>query len=247
MPDSVPSLFKHRCVRTVAVVDDTEERQGHGKENALLHAKENNNHCGRDRQREFTRALAADDAESTQINKTHSDSEYDRPKNTMRKKLQRAGEEKKDQSNDPSGGEVRQLVCAAGAFDHGGLCGAPIHNKCAAESCGGIGGREADKVSVFVELLMMASGICARCCGALRNDHHKTRAGNGKQHLHVSPTQIMQTQMRQATGDGAENGDTPLCPVKDSARRDCSGNRKESTGQLGGKVIEEEDTGYNCE
>ena len=53
--------------------------------------------------------------------------------------------------------------------------------------------------------------------------------------------------MRQATRHRAENGDTPLCPVKDAARCDCPGNHKESTGQLGGKAMEEEDTGYNCE
>ena len=122
-----------------------------------------------------------------------------------------------------------------------------MHNKGAAESRGSIGSREADKVGVFVELLMMASGICARCCGTLRNDHDQTRACNGKEHFHVSPTQIRQTQMRQATRHGAENGDTPLCPVKDAARCDCPGNHKESTGQLGGKAMEEEDTGYNCE
>ena len=179
---------------------------------------------------------------AAQIDKAHGDGEHNRSKNTLRKKLQRTGEEKKDQSNDASGGQVRQLVCAAGTFDHGGLCGAAIHNKGAAESRGGIGGREADKVGVLVELLMMASGICARCCGALRNDHDKTRAGDRKQRFHVSPTQIGQTQMRQAAGHRAENGDARLRPVKDGARRDCPGNRKERTGQLGGKAVEEEDS-----
>ena len=64
-----------------------------------------------------------------------------------------------------------QLACAAGAFHHGCLCGATIYNESAAESRGGIGGREADKVGVLVELLMMASGVHARRCGALRNNH----------------------------------------------------------------------------
>ena len=134
------------------------------------------------------------------------------PKNTMRKKLQRTGEEKKHQGNDASGREVRELVCAARTFDHGGLCRAPIHNKGAAESRCGIGGGETDQVAVFVEFLMMASGICARCCGALRNDHDETGAGHGNKCCHVSPTQIRQTQMGQATGHGSENGDAPLSP-----------------------------------
>jgi len=82
-------------------MNDAEQRQGHGKENALLHANENNNRSGRDRQHEFTGALAADDAESTQIDETRSDSEHDCAKHTMRKKLQRTGEEKKDPGPSP--------------------------------------------------------------------------------------------------------------------------------------------------
>jgi hypothetical protein len=229
------------------VVDDAEQRQGHRKENALLHADENDNRRSCDRQREFTGALAADGAESTQIDETHRDSEHDRAKNTIRKKLKRTRKEDENQNNDASGDEVRQLICAARTFDHSGLCWAPIHHKRAAESRGGIGGRETDKVGVFVELLMMASGICARRRGTLRNDHYQTRTSNGKKDFHVSPTQIRQPQLGQASGHGSENGDTSLCPVKDGARRDRPGNRKESTGQLGGNAMAEQDSGYNCE
>jgi hypothetical protein len=92
---------------------------------------------------------------------------------------------------------------------------------------------------------MMVGGIRARCCGTLSNDHDQTSAGNGKERFHVFPAHIRQTQMRQATGHGAENGDTPLRPVKVCAGRDSSGNHKESSGQLGGKAMEEEDTRYN--
>jgi hypothetical protein len=53
--------------------------------------------------------------------------------------------------------------------------------------------------------------------------------------------------MGQASGHGAENRDTPLCPVKDGTRRDCPGNRKESTRQHGGSAMEEQDSSYNCE
>jgi hypothetical protein len=65
---------------------------------------------------------------------------------------------------------------------------APIHHKRAAESRGGIGGSESDKVSVFVELLMMASSICARRRGTLCNNHHQTRTSDGKKDFHVCPT-----------------------------------------------------------
>src|SRR5271163_2672242 len=53
--------------------------------------------------------------------------------------------------------------------------------------------------------------------------------------------------MGQACGHGAENGDTSLRPVKDSARRDRSGNCQKSTGKRRSDAMAEHDGGYNCE
>jgi len=142
---------------------------------------------------------------------------------------------------------VRHLACAAGAFDHGGLCGAAIHHEGAAECGCGIGRGEANEVGVFVDLLMMPRGVYARCGGALRNDHDKTRAGDRKQRFHVSSTEFGPAQVRKATGYRAENGDTRLGPVKNGARRDCPGNGKERPWQPGCKKLEGKNTRYNRE
>src|ERR1700735_3425649 len=52
--------------------------------------------------------------------------------------------------------------------------------------------------------------------------------------------------MRQAAGDGAENGDSMLRPMKDGACCDCSSDGKERAGQLGSKAAKKEDADYDC-
>ena len=62
LPESFISLFKHRSVRTIALVNDAQQRQAHREQNALLHANKNHNRRSCDRQHVFAGALAADGA-----------------------------------------------------------------------------------------------------------------------------------------------------------------------------------------
>src|SRR5580698_10089263 len=94
---------------------------------------------------------------------------------------------------------------------------------------------------------MVARSVCPRCRRTLRYHHNQTRAGDGKEGYYVSPTQIRQTQMGQASGHGSENGDTALSPMKDGARRDCPRNRKESPGKPGGNAMAEHNSGHHNE
>ena len=117
----------------------TQQRERHRQQDALLDADNHYNRRGGQCQSQLPRALAADVAQPAHVDETDGDREYDRSKYTARQILQRSGEEKKYERNDPRGSQVRELASAAGALNHRGLRRAAVHYECAAERRGRIG------------------------------------------------------------------------------------------------------------
>ena len=53
--------------------------------------------------------------------------------------LERSGQEKEHERDDPGSCQVRELASAAGAFNHRSLRRAAVHHECGAERRGRIG------------------------------------------------------------------------------------------------------------
>ena len=88
----------------------------------------------------FCGTLLANLREAAQVDHVNGDEKNHRAEDALGKVLQRFGEKEQDEGDGGGGDDLSDLALTAGAFDHGGLCGAAIDDEASAEGCSGIRG-----------------------------------------------------------------------------------------------------------
>ena len=106
------------------------------------------------------------------------DREHDARQHAVRQILQRARQEQEDKEHDRGEGKLGDLASRARPVRHRGLRRTAVDDESPADRRGGVRGRKAEDVGVFVDPFLMPNRIDARRGRALGDDHHEARDGD---------------------------------------------------------------------
>ena len=182
----------------IAVAHMPEQRQSDRQQDALLDADRDNGRRGGDGKIKLARAFAPNVAQTGDVDHADRDREHDAGQHAARQVLQRAGQEQQHQQHDACEYQLRDLAARARAIRHRGLGRAAVDHERPAHRGGGIRGRQPEDVRILVDALVITQRECARCRGALRDDHHEARSGDRQQRQGFAPAHVGQPERRQA-------------------------------------------------
>ena len=135
------------------MADVPDERESDRQQDALLDADRRHGRGGEKRQEEFARAFAPDVRRGLHVDHADRDGEHDARQHAARQVLQRAGQEQEHDQHDGGEDELRDLAARARPIRHSRLGRAAVDDEGPADRRGGVGGRLAQDVGVFVDAL----------------------------------------------------------------------------------------------
>ena len=180
-------------------------------------------------------------AQALEIHQPDRDREDDGRERALRQILQRASQEEEHEYDDPGRHDLCELASSAGPFDHRGLRRAAVDDERSRERRGRVGRRQAEKIRVFVERLVVSRGVGARHRSALRHDHEKTGARHRKERQDIPPAHLRQGDPRQAARHLSDDGDPAAGEIERGARRHGARDGKEGARQARREPSEQED------